>query len=672
MAWDQKIIPDAFLASALAAVNAAVNGGKNNAFMSHIQTGIGTSWKRQLLRDDIVVFEGTGTGLIPYSGTTFTVPGVTKTSITSADIDTGEWVHRVINASDSTKYIANLVTPTGGVGPGFLTGDLVSPNNVTWGAFTMTGPSFDTSSQVWTDLLYNGMKGSGDLFDINSQPGGGSVAANGGPVQFGGSYTRVASTEGVRAAVFAGTGSYAFGNGVTALVPWAWTYAGYGNTDTTAEIECRRMFAQVRRKSTQTWEFMFVGAKMFGHETYNYPGNGGNAGNQVLNYTTNSSKCRPFDGTGYEMWPEPSATNPEVVSFYGAINPTKMQDFDAICVGWQVRMINKDPTKNSIFLANIGWDVFRPGSTPRYDANGYPYEAMDGGGGRWRFIPQNGEWTWITAVSCWELGTLKVSPPPWGNYTTNWPWATGIYGPSWDDIQANPPIDMIAYYNTTTNPGTTKQIQAVGDSLTEGDDDVSGRFRTWRGTFQTLMTNVGISYNMIGPQSKTPASGGTDSEHAAWGGAYISDAGVGAPNASNNLTIRNSTIFASTYQPDIIIIYAGWNDLYNQNTSVASRYETYYNLVRSTRPNAKIVLCTLQPQQGEFQSQTNSSISSYQALNTKIRDLAAANLSTTIVADLAAVNYVSGDYWDSIHMLQSGASKQAQCIFDAIRTKGWF
>ncbi len=146
MPWDQKIVPDAFLVAALSAAGSAADGARSAAYMAHIQTGIGTSWRRQLLRNDVVVYEGTGSGLIPFSGLTFTVPAVTKASISSADIDTGEWVHRVINASDATKYVANLVTPTGGAGPGFLTGDLVSPNDVSWGSFTMQAPVLDSLS----------------------------------------------------------------------------------------------------------------------------------------------------------------------------------------------------------------------------------------------------------------------------------------------------------------------------------------------------------------------------------------------------------------------------------------------------------------------------------------------------------------------------------------------
>ena len=144
MPWDQKILPDAFLASASAAASAANDGSKDAAFMTHIQSGIGTSWKRQLLRADVLVFEGAGTDLIPFTGRVFTVPAVIKDSISNADIDTGEWVHRIVNASDATKAISNLVTKTGGAGPGLLSDDLVSPNDVEWGTFTVTGPSIDS------------------------------------------------------------------------------------------------------------------------------------------------------------------------------------------------------------------------------------------------------------------------------------------------------------------------------------------------------------------------------------------------------------------------------------------------------------------------------------------------------------------------------------------------
>ena len=152
MAWDQKILPDAFLTTALAAVTAASNGSKDNAFMQHIQSGIGTSWKRQFLRNDIIVFEGTGSGLIPFTGRQFTIPSVTKNTITSADINTGEWIHRIISTVDATKYISSLVTPSAGTGPGFLSGSLLSPNDVIWASFVVNGPQFDTNNQPGGEL----------------------------------------------------------------------------------------------------------------------------------------------------------------------------------------------------------------------------------------------------------------------------------------------------------------------------------------------------------------------------------------------------------------------------------------------------------------------------------------------------------------------------------------
>ena len=670
MAWDKKILPDAFLTSALAAVAAVNNGSKDNAFMQHIQTGIGTSWKRQFLRNDIVVFEGTGSGLIPYSGRQFTVPAVTKNTITSADINTGEWIHRIISTVDATKYIASLVTPAGGVGPGFLSSSLVSPNDVVWSTFVVNGPQFDTTNQSWLDLLYDGMANNGDLFDINSQPGGGSVAMNGLQVQFGGSYASGVSTAGIRESVRLGTGSAAFGDGMNAIVPWGWMYAGFGNTDLSAKIEYRRMFAQLRKKTTGQWFFLFKDARALGHETGNFPGNPGILGNQNLNYTPNSSTCQPRDGTGYEVWPEPSAIDPNIQSFYGKIDNAALQDFDCVCVGFQARIIDRDVTKKPVFLANMGWDIFRAGVSPRYDSNGYPYGAYDGGGGRWRLLPENGDWAWITAVGVPLRSGSDVIRPPWGNYEVGWLYNDAPnYGITYEQLQSSPPIDVTKYYNDTEQ--TTYSIEAIGDSLTQGNESVSNSYRTWRGTFQSLMAGAGVLFDMIGPRFDVPVSGGGDGDHAGWGGMGISS----VDDPVNNATDRNSTIFAAQYQPNIVIIYLGWNALFNGGanaTSAPTRYETYYNLVRSTRPNAKIVLCTLAPTNGETESSQNSADANYAALNTKIRALAAANTTTTIKAELAQIPYDNADWFDYVHMVQSGSSKQAQTIFDAIRAKGWF
>jgi lysophospholipase L1-like esterase len=672
MAWDQKVIPDTFLSAALAAVADAANGTKDATYMAFIQNGIGTSWKRQFLRDDVVVFEGTGTGLIPYTGRTFSIPAVTKTSITSADIDTGEWIHRVINASDSTKYMATKVTPTGGAGPGILTGDLVSPNDVVWSTFVLNGPRFDSTSQSWLDLIYRGMTLQGDLFDQFIVPGGASVAMNGRAAsRFGSSYAKGVSSAGVAASMIAGTGSNAFSNGMNSMPAWGWMYAGFGNTDTNAGLEYRRMFGQVRRKSTGQWQMLYQGGRAQGSQWQNEDGDG-SYGNQIRNYTANSSYCKPIDGLGYEVWVEPSETNPEINSFHGKIDNVALTDFDCVCVGFQVRIVDRTPGLRPVFLANIGWDFFRVGVNPRYDSAGYPFGAYDGGGRRWELLPENGDWAWIVAIGVGELARSDGIPPPWGNYEEGWVWNNPpLYGLTWAQVQANPPIDVPALYPPDVVTPVFK-IEAVGDSLTQGNDEASpSSYRTWRGTFQSFMAGAGIAFDMIGPRAGIPLSGGGDPQHAAWGGMGISS----VDDATNNATSRNSTIFAAEYQPDIVIIYLGWNALFNggsQATTANTRFETYYDLVRSTRPSAKIVLCTLSPTSLKTEAEENAATTGYSAFNSKVRALASANPSTTIVAELAQIPYVAEDWFDYIHKTQSGASKEAQVIFAAVRAKGWF
>ena len=232
-----------------------------------------------------------------------------------------------------------------------------------------------------------------------------------------------------------------------------------------------------------------------------------------------------------------------------------------------------------------------------------------------------------------------------------------------------PPVDGWLP-NTTTQPPvivptpTVQYIEAIGDSLTQGNESVTPGYRTWRGQFQTLLSAAAVPFDMIGPRSDTPVNGGSDPDHAAWGGASIDSTG----NASNNIYDRLGTIFAAQYQPTIVILYIGIND---RTSTSASRYETLYNQIRTLRPNAKVCLCTIAPQQGETEAQTNVSLAYYADINTKARDLAAANSTTTTYADLAKAPLVAGDYYDIWHYNPTGGAKIAQVIFDALLAKSW-
>lgn len=151
MAWDGKKLPDGLASAATSAANAAGNGAKNAAYLSHLQTQIGSGYKRQLFRDEVRVWEATVSGSLPIVGSTIVLPQVaTQNTISTADIDTGEWVHYCVKAADASSsvptqnYIATNVTKTGGNGPAFLTADTAGGGNVVLGSFVYTSPAFDT------------------------------------------------------------------------------------------------------------------------------------------------------------------------------------------------------------------------------------------------------------------------------------------------------------------------------------------------------------------------------------------------------------------------------------------------------------------------------------------------------------------------------------------------
>ena len=175
----------------------------------------------------------------------------------------------------------------------------------------------------------------------------------------------------------------------------------------------------------------------------------------------------------------------------------------------------------------------------------------------------------------------------------------------------------------------TVTILCLGDSLTEGNDNNASGFRTYRGRLAQLLSTAGYTVDFVGTRSLTPAIGG-DADHDGYGGAGI-DSTI---NGVASLTSRLTTIKAAYPSPDVIIVYAGWNDVYNNASNLATRYDTFIAAVRTQWASAKIVLCTLAPTKGNTEAATGASLPAYAAVNVKIRALAGS--SNRFLADLAA------------------------------------
>lgn len=146
MPWDGKKLPDGLAIAATAAAAAATNGAKNNAYLTYLRDQIGANFVLKLVRDDIVVWQATASDPLNVSGSRLILPtSATQDSISAADIDSGQWILRVEHPTDgATKYIATGVTPTGGIGPFRLSGDLSDGGSLTLGSLLLNSPAFDT------------------------------------------------------------------------------------------------------------------------------------------------------------------------------------------------------------------------------------------------------------------------------------------------------------------------------------------------------------------------------------------------------------------------------------------------------------------------------------------------------------------------------------------------
>lgn len=259
-----------------------------------------------------------------------------------------------------------------------------------------------------------------------------------------------------------------------------------------------------------------------------------------------------------------------------------------------------------------------------------------------------------------------------------------------DGLAGQPTVRSVTIQNP---PPIGLTVLPLGDSTTKGDEqdeDLSqtcpsgGSHRSYRGALQSLMTNAGYSgFDFIGPKSNSPASGGTDANHAGYGGAMIAPFTGSDPvtvacreqstmptpdgNSNGNLIDRLDGIFTSGVNPDVIVVAAGWNSLNCDTTtgSSADQMSTLVGQLTTRRPNAKILLTTITPRQGETEAQTGAAMPAYSLLNQRIRQLASGN-SNVYLADIATLPFSSTDFRDSIHWCQSAADPIAQTLFDRI------
>lgn len=204
---------------------------------------------------------------------------------------------------------------------------------------------------------------------------------------------------------------------------------------------------------------------------------------------------------------------------------------------------------------------------------------------------------------------------------------------------------------------------AIGDSITRSGVSGSTPFYSYIGPLQSLLAQRGIVAQMLGPV-QAEYGGGADPDCAAWGSASIDASG----HPDNNVTSRLDLIFTPETQPDWMGLLIGWNDLFlggGVASSAPSRWPTLYSSLRMRRAGAKVLACTLTP------SNPPGGTAGWAELNDAIRATAAANSSTTVLADLAVLPFTSGDFVDYVHLAPSGADKVAGALVATMDASGW-
>lgn len=169
--------------------------------------------------------------------------------------------------------------------------------------------------------------------------------------------------------------------------------------------------------------------------------------------------------------------------------------------------------------------------------------------------------TFLGANPTTPPGSATNTPPPGG--------ATPTTPPSGACLGAN---------------GATVKILPLGDSVTDGTDGRGGyRFKLY-----TYLQGSGIKFDFVGPNKGGSVA---DNDHAGYGG-------YAAGNSSNSSSMQLFKVvpgFMSSLAPNVVLIMAGVNDIYNLGFSAAVAGQNVVDLAKQVNgivPNAKIIVAS--------------------------------------------------------------------------------
>jgi len=204
---------------------------------------------------------------------------------------------------------------------------------------------------------------------------------------------------------------------------------------------------------------------------------------------------------------------------------------------------------------------------------------------------------------------------------------------------------------TPTAPIVLK-IMPLGDSLTVGENDLS--YGGYRNLLGTLLANEGYIVDFVGSQ-QTRNSVIPDPDHEGHSGWSI-------PNIQRGI---DSEGWLEIYQPDIILLHIGSNDIRHGKASLApGNLSALLDDILIRLPEAHVIVAQVIP----FSSGPTRGHLSY---NDAIPDIVASRWPRVSMVDMQNI-LAHSDYVDSYHLHPSGYDKMAraweEAILSALRT----
>ncbi|MEM8531649.1 MAG: sugar-binding protein [Chloroflexota bacterium] len=257
------------------------------------------------------------------------------------------------------------------------------------------------------------------------------------------------------------------------------------------------------------------------------------------------------------------------------------------------------------------------------------------------------------------------------------------YGTS-DNWQSLVGLGSVELIDENSAPAPVR-ILPLGDSLTEGGEPPNG-FHSYRGYLYNELTTNNYNVDFVGARQRTPHGGG-DPDHSSRGGSSI------GPDDSRycytpepdlqcveNLNLTDNLEEYLQSDPDIILLLIGVNDMGGTQTRMPGevgfertndpaetddKLEALVNSITELQPDAKILVASLLPLKGYAEDWP---MEDFLDVNAKAEELGNTSAIDSIyfVDMFNNVGLEADDYYDGIHLSQSGAQKMATVWYEAL------